>query len=120
MRRRLNEQKVDVDIVIVKCLDQARLTPLEVHEVMGFSNADLMSEHDLDYLLADRVLRHATAEGLRHQAQSQQSRVDDTSFDLTSLTRLDPVQQTPGLTEARVRRLARLVKRRRLKRRHRS
>jgi hypothetical protein len=120
MRRRLIEQKIDVDIVIVKCLERARLTPLEVHEVMGLSNSDLMSEHDLDYVLADRVLKHAATEALRHQAQSQQSRADDTSFGLTSLTRLDPVQQSPGLTEARVRRLARLVKRRRLKRRHRS
>ena len=108
MRRRLHEQKVDIDIAIAKCLCGGQLTPSEVNEIVACSNRDLMSEHDLDYILAEKVLKHATSEMLRIQAQDQQTRVKDAQFGLSSLTRLEPIpEKPPGLTEIRLRRLIR-------------
>lgn len=110
MRRRLDEQKVDVDIAIAKCLERARLSPTEAHALDELELVDLTSEHNLDYILADKVRMHVGSEMLRMQAQDKYSRVDDSDFDLTSLTRLMPIVQRPsGLTETRLRRLIRKV-----------
>ena len=112
MRRRLREQKVDIDIAIAKSLEGAYLTPEEVHELSAMSNRDLMSEYDLDYLLAGEVLKHVTSEMLRLQAQDQQTRVSDAQFGLSSLTHLKPIpEKPPGLTETRMRRLIRQYRR---------
>ena len=108
----LHDQKVDVDIVISKCLCGALLTPEEVDELNSLSNLELTSEYDLDYILANKVLKHATSEMLRLQAQDQQTRVRDAQFGLTSLTHLEPIYEKPsGLTEVRLRRIIRRVTR---------
>jgi hypothetical protein len=118
MRRRLNEQKVDVDIAIAKCLERARLAPEEAHALNDLGLVDLTSEHNLDYILADKVRKHVDSEVLRMQAQDKYSRIDDSDFDLTSLTRLSPIPQKPsGLTETRLRYVIRKVLRKKSKER---
>ena len=106
MRRRLQEAKADLELAIVKSLDRAPLNLTELQELEGVNVRDLMSDHDLDYVLAEKVKSHAKHEQLRLQAQSQQSSIDGVKSNLTSLTRSNPVSQRPTkLTEGKLRKL---------------
>ena len=90
-KRKLNEAKEDLDLAIVKSLDRAPLTLTQLEDLEGCSVRDLMSEHDLDHLLAGRVMKHVQSERLRLQAQDQQQPTKDFKSDFTSLTRSNPV-----------------------------
>lgn len=108
MRRRLREAKEDLELAIVKCLDGAPLTLTELQELESFTARDLMSDHDLDYLMAEKVTAHVQRESLRLQAQDQHTPIEDFESDFTSLTRSNPITQKPlELSEGSLRKLIR-------------
>ena len=121
MKRRLYEAKVDLELAVIKALDRAPLTVIELQELLALNARDLMVDHDLDYVLAERVVEHAKHETLRLQAQNLQTRIDGVDFGFTSLTRTDPVpNKSTHLTEAKLRRLVRLARGELSRRRRRS
>lgn len=108
MRRRLHEAKADLELAIVKSLDRAPLTLTELQELKDLNVRDLMSDHELDYVLAEKVKSHVQHEALRLQAQNQQTPLADFESNFTSLTRSAPTAQRPlKLSEGQVRRLVR-------------
>ncbi len=110
MRRHLHEAKADLELAIVKSLDRAPLTVTELQEIESLTVRDLMSDHDLDYILAERVLSHAKNESLRLQAQNLQTRIPDLETSYTSLTRSNPIDQKPeNLSEGTLRKIIRRI-----------
>jgi len=108
MKRRLFEAKADLDLAVVKAIARKPLTVSEVHELNDMSVRDLMAEHDLDYVLAERVSKHTQHEMLRLQAQDQFTPMEDANFGFTSLTRSNPITQKPlKLSESSLRKLVR-------------
>jgi hypothetical protein len=108
MKRQLHEAKANLDLAIVKSLDNAPLTFTELQELSDLGVRDLMSDHDLDYVLADKVLNHVKHERLRLQSQNQQTPIEGFESDFTSLTRSNPIAQKPlYLSERRLRNLIR-------------
>ena len=108
MRRRLYEEKIDIDLSIIKALGRAPLTITELYELEALNTRDLMSDHDLDYILAERVTMWVKHEKLRLQAQNQQTPLRDFKSDFTSLTRSNPItQRPPNLSEKKLRKLIR-------------
>lgn len=106
-KRRLNESKEDLELAVVKSLDKAPLTLTEIQELEILTVRDLMSDHDLDYVLAGRVKSHVQNERLRLQAQDQQNPGKDFKSDFTSLTRSNPTAKKADtkLTESKLRSL---------------
>ena len=73
MKRNLRESASTIEVAISKCLCGGKLFPSELEEIRHMTQADLMSEHGLDSLLAEKVLTHLRLEKLRHNAQSLQT-----------------------------------------------
>ena len=107
MRRRLHEAKADLELAIVKSLDGAPLTLVELQELQDLGERDLMFDHDLDYILADRVLTHMKSENYRMRAQNLQTPIDGYESDATSLTRSFPINESRRLGKRQLTRLIR-------------
>ena len=108
MIRRLHEAKSDLELAVLKSLDRAPLTSIELQELSSMSVRDLMVDYDLDHVLAEKVASHVKYELLRLQAQNQQTPIDGFDSNFTSLTRSNPISQRSGnLTEVRLRRVLR-------------
>ena len=97
MKRSLHEAKADLELAIVKSLERSPLNLVELTELQDMNTRDLMIDHDLDYVLADRVLTHAKFENYRMRAQNQQTPIEGYKTTATSLTRSWPTNQ--GLNE---------------------
>ena len=54
-RRILKEAAATLEVAIAKCLSQAKLHPSELEEIAALTTEELMSEHELDHLLAEKV-----------------------------------------------------------------
>ena len=106
MRKRLHEAKADLELAVVKAIARKPLTLIETQELNDLSVRDLMSEHALDYVLAERVAKHVQKEILRFQSQNQMTAMKDVDFGFTSLTRSNPIPQKPlKLSESSLREL---------------
>lgn len=70
MKRILREKVSTVEVAISKCMGGGRLHPSEIEEIRHITQADLMSEHGLDSLMAEKVVTHLKTEILRQRAQS--------------------------------------------------
>ena len=70
MKRNLNESASTIEVAISKCLCGGKLHPSELEEIRHMTQADLMSEHGLDSLMAEKVMTHLKHEKLRQNAQS--------------------------------------------------
>jgi hypothetical protein len=110
MKRQLHEAKADLDLAVVKSLDRAPLTFTELKELRDLGVRDLMFDHDLDYVLAEKVLNHVKHECLRLQAQNQQTPIEGFESDFSSLTRSTPTAQKPlNLSESKLRKIIKQV-----------
>ena len=108
MKRRLHEAKADLELAVVKSLSGSPLTFVELQELKTLTVRDLMVDHDLDYVLAEKVLTQCKHESLRLQAQNQQTPIDGFESDFTSLTHSSPISQKPDrLSERKLRRIIR-------------
>lgn len=70
MKRNLKEAVSTLEVAISKCLCGGKLLPSEIQEISHVTYADLMTEHGLDSLMAERVITHLKSEKLRQNAQS--------------------------------------------------
>lgn len=73
MKRNLRESASTIEVAISKCLCGGKLFPSELEEIRHMTQADLMSAHGLDSLLAEKVMTHLRLEKLRHNSQSLQT-----------------------------------------------
>ena len=105
MKRRLHEAKADLELAIVKSLEKAPLTLTELQELQDLGERDLMVDHDLDYVLASRVLAHAKSENYRMRAQNQQTSIEGYKTNATSLTRSFPINEAKRLSDGGLKRL---------------
>ena len=70
MKRNLKEAVSVIEVAISKCLCGGKLHPSELQEMSHVTYADLMTEHGLDSLMAEKVMTHLKSEKLRQNAQS--------------------------------------------------
>ena len=108
MSNRLHEAKADLELAVIKALNSARLTVDEIDSLKDLSTRDLLVDHGLDRVMADRVLAHVTSEEYRTNAQNLESPVEDYSSAATSLTRSFPINEGQRLS---VKGLNRLIRR---------
>ena len=90
---RLLESQEDLELAVVKALNGADLSVDEIDELRGLNVRSLMVDHDLDHLMADKVLRHVQSEDLRMNAQNLESPIEDYEDEGTSLTRSTPISE---------------------------
>ena len=72
-RRNLKESASTIEVVIAKSLSGSNLLPSELDEVNHLTSADLMTQHDLDSVMAEKVVAHIRAETARQSSQSMQT-----------------------------------------------
>ena len=109
MSRLLLEAAEDLELAVIKALNGAELSVEEIDELRTLTVRDLMAEHDLDYLMADRVLRHVQAENLRMNAHNLSTPIPGYEDEETSMTRTFPMNEirvkSPASFNALLRRL---------------
>ena len=109
MSSRLHEAKADLELAVIKALNSARLTVDEIDSLKDLSTRDLLADHGLDRVLANRVLGHVKSEEYRTNAQNLETPVEDFSSSLTSLTRSFPINEGRRLSVSGLNRLIRRV-----------
>ena len=72
-KRNLKEAASTIEVGISKCLSGNSLSPIELDEMRHITYADLMTDHGLDSLMAERVKVHVQNEIQRERAQSLQT-----------------------------------------------
>ena len=108
MSSRLHEAKADLELAIIKALNSAQLTVDEINSLKNLSIRDLLVDHDLDHVLANRVLGHLRSEEYRMNAQNLETPIEDYSSTTTSLRRSWPINEGNHLS---VRELNQLIHR---------
>tara|TARA_Y100000034_G_scaffold125927_1_gene176394 strand:- start:1815 stop:2222 length:408 start_codon:yes stop_codon:yes gene_type:complete len=93
-KRVLKESKATLEVAIAKSLSQGRLLPSELDELEGLTAHELMHEHNLDYLMAERVKVHALTERQRITYQAQQTWEPDSRESFGSFTRTHPIPES--------------------------
>lgn len=92
-RRILKEAAATLEVAIAKCLSQDKLHPSELDEISTLSTADLMIDHELDHLLAEKVITHVRTEKQRHAYQGQLTHKPDSRSSFGSFTRTHPIPE---------------------------
>ena len=96
-KRNLKESASTLEVAIAKSLSGGLLLPSELEEVLRLTYADLMSEHGLDSLMAEKVVSHAKSEDQRIKSQSL-STWKASSRDLSGgYTRTHPMKESLDL-----------------------
>ena len=86
----------DNELTVVKALASSPLTLEEIEMINDLDIRDVMVEHGLDHVLAEKVKNWATSEYYRHRAQNQFTRLKDddpVKFD-RPLTRSHPIKES--------------------------
>ena len=99
-KRILKESLSKIEVAISKALNRAKMHPSEVEEILHLTTHELIADHDLDYLLAEKVRTHVALERNRHMNQSLftwdiQSRDNEGGF-----TRTHPISENKKISEA--------------------
>ena len=94
-KRILKESEATLEVAIAKCLGQSRLHPSEIEEVATLTIEELMANHGLDHLLAEKVKVHIQTEMQRQGNQSLMTwDVDSREPSGGSLTRSYPIPES--------------------------
>lgn len=93
-RRILKEAAATLEVAIAKCLSQAKLHPSELEEIAALTTEELMSEHELDHLLAEKVRVHVQTEIQRHSQQGLMTYKPDSRDSYGSMTRTHPIPES--------------------------
>ena len=93
-RRILKEAAATLEVAIAKCLSQAKLHPSELEEIAALTTEELMSEHELDHLLAEKVRVHVQTEIQRHSQQGMMTWDPDSRDTYGSMTRTHPIPES--------------------------
>ena len=104
MKKRLHEAKeADIEAGIAKSLGGASLSLAEINELELLQTRDLMIDHGLDYLMAERVRVHVQKEQYRMQAQDQFTPIEGFEDTPRSLTRTYPITEHSSIRRRRQR-----------------
>jgi hypothetical protein len=98
-KRILKEAASKLEVAIAKSLNQAPLFPSELEEIAVLTTQELISDHGLDYLLAEKVKVHVKSEYYRHRAQGQMTWQIDSRENKGGFTRTYPVTEGKNITE---------------------
>ena len=90
----LKESKATLEVAIAKSLSRGKLLPSELDELKGLTTHDLMHEHGLDHLMAEKVKVHALTELQRMTYQAQQTWDTDSRESFGSFTRTHPIPES--------------------------
>jgi len=71
MKKKLQEAKADIDSGIAKSLSDSHLSFKELSELENLSFIDLITDHGVDSLIAEKVITHTKIERQRHEYQNQ-------------------------------------------------
>lgn len=93
-KRILKEAAATLEVAIAKCLSQAKLHPSELEEIAALTTEELMSEHELDHLLAEKVRVHVQTEIQRHSQQGLMTWDPDSRDSYGSMTRTHPIPES--------------------------
>ena len=93
-RRVLKESASTIEVAIAKCLSQAKLHPSELDEIVSLTSEELISEHNLDYLLAEKVRVHVQTEVQRHTQQGLMTYQTQSREEYGSMTRTHPIPES--------------------------
>ena len=114
MKRRLLEAKADLECGLAKALSLAALNSTELNEIEKLTVVELITDHGLDPVMAEKVLVHAQTERYRMKYQKQQTP------DAPHLQDFEPTagsfSRTHPLTEARLYKIVKEVHKRRTQR----
>ena len=105
-RRILKESVATIEVAIAKCLSQGKLHPSELDEVSALTTEELMSEHELDYLLAEKVRVHVQSEMQRHAQQGLLTYKPESRESYGSMTRTHPIPEGVSSKENIIKELA--------------
>jgi len=75
--KKLQEASAELELAIVKAIDGASLVEKEIQDLSTLSLGDLMSDYDLDYILADKVKHHVEQEYARYENQRMLQSITD-------------------------------------------
>lgn len=93
-KRILKEAAATLEVAIAKCLSQGKLHPSELEEIAALTTEELMSEHELDHLLAEKVRVHVQTEIQRHSQQGMMTWDPDSRDTYGSMTRTHPIPES--------------------------
>ena len=93
-KRILKEAAATLEVAIAKCLSQAKLHPSELEEIAALTTEELMSEHELDHLLAEKVRVHVQTEIQRHSQQGLMTYKPESRDSYGSMTRTHPIPES--------------------------
>lgn len=93
MKRTLLEARADLESGIAKSLGRGKLDQSELDELEKLTVAEMMEDHGLDSIMAEKILLHAQAERYRltYQDQYKPSHVDDDFEKKGGYTRTHPI-----------------------------
>lgn len=101
MRRILLEAKADLESGIAKSLGRGKLNQAELSELEKTTVAELMQDHNLDSIMAEKIMLHVQAEKLRlsYQDQYTASYLDDEFVKKGGYTRTHPIAESRLVSE---------------------
>lgn len=94
MKKLISEAKADIDSGIAKSLGGDKLTYGELLELENLSLTDLIKDHDVDILIAEKVLSHTKIERQRQEYQNQYVRTEDFETKTGARTRTFPFRES--------------------------
>ena len=101
MKRTLLEARADLESGIAKSLGRGKLNQEELTELEKITVAELMHDHGLDSIMAEKIMIHAQTERLRssYQDQYNTSHLDDDFVKKGGHTRTHPITESNLMSE---------------------
>ena len=101
MKKMLLEAQADLESGIAKSLGRGKLNQEELAELEKVTTADLVHQHGLDGVMAEKVMLHIQTERYRmtYQDQYDSSHVDDEFTSKGGYTRTHPIAESKRLSE---------------------
>ena len=101
MKKMLSEARADLESGIAKSLGRGKLNQDELLELGKVTVAELITDHELDSVMAEKVMLHVQAENNRatYQDQYTTSHLDDDFVKRGGYTRTHPIAESKVLSE---------------------
>ena len=89
-------KKADIDLAVTKCLSKSPLRPEELRGLMEVSQAELISDYNLDLYMVEQVKLHTMHEQNRLRAQNMFTRSEETEglYPNIPYTRTSPIKES--------------------------
>jgi len=107
----ISEARADLESGLAKALGGGKLTVAELNELENLTVAEMMTEHGIDSIMAEKVVLHAQSERYRmnHQRPYARSQFDDDFEAVGGYNRTHPITETSRGSKRRMRALVRKV-----------